>query len=77
MGATMDCAAAFADAVREFPVRANQFPVPSKIFPVRLRKEFDQRGQSLPVVRAVHQSQQRPKLRKFPVFSLDIREIAG
>jgi hypothetical protein len=77
LAATMDCAAAFADAEREFPVRPNQFPVPQKIFPVRLRREFDQKGQSILTVRAAHQSQQRPESRKFPVFSLGIRESSA
>jgi hypothetical protein len=65
---------AFADVEWEFPVPSNQFPVPPKIFPVRSRREFDQKGQSIRVVRAVHQSQEGPESRKFPVFSLDNRE---
>ena len=50
----------FADAEEEFPVRPNQFPVPAKLFPVRFRREFDQKGQSIGAVRAVHQSQEGP-----------------
>jgi hypothetical protein len=64
----------FADAEKAFPVPSNHFPVPPKIFPVRSRREFTQKGQSIGVVRAAHQSRKRPESRKFPVFSLDNRE---
>ena len=64
----------FADAEKKFPVPPNQFPVPPKFFPVRLRREFNQKGQSIRVVRAAHRADKRPESRKFPVFSLDNRE---
>jgi hypothetical protein len=66
----------FAAGEKEFPVPPNQFPVPPKNFPVRLRREFNQKGQSIRAVRAVLQSRQCPDSRKFPVFSLDNRESA-
>jgi hypothetical protein len=66
----------FADGEKAFPVPPKIFPVPPKIFPVRSRREFAQKGQSIGVVRAAHQSRKRPESRKFPVFSLDNRESA-
>jgi hypothetical protein len=71
----MDAYQRFADAEKAFPVPSNQFPVPPKIFPVRLRREFNQKGQSLQAVRATYQRRKHPESRKFPVFSLDNREI--
>jgi hypothetical protein len=67
----------FADDKKAFPVPPKHFPVPSKIFPVRSHREFDKKGQSIRGVRAAHQSQQGPESRKFPVFSLDIRESSA
>jgi hypothetical protein len=64
----------FPERSREYPVPSNQFPVRQKIFPVRSCREFNQKAQSLQVVRATHQSRKRPESRKFPVFSLDNRE---
>jgi hypothetical protein len=65
----------FADAEKAFPVPSNHFPVPPKIFAVRLRREFRKKGQLIQAIRAVHQSQKHPESRKFPVFSLGIREF--
>jgi hypothetical protein len=61
----------------EFPVTPGTFPVPPKEFPVLFSREFSEKTSRRQRVFAASDASNGPKIEKFPVFSLLIRESSA